>query len=62
MRNYILAIRSIKHLLSAYYIPDAENTPNSHERCFYVRVNILIASLIAIYHISQTVSMQNLLE
>lgn len=61
MRNGILAIYFIKYLLSAYYIPGAKNTPNSHEHCFYI-VNIPIAFVIAICHSSQTVSMLNLLD
>lgn len=61
MRNGILAIHFIKYLLSAYYIPDAKNTPNSHEHCFYI-VNIPIAFLIAICHSSHTGSILNLLD
>lgn len=47
MRNGFLAIRSIKYISSAYYIPDAENTPN-HHGCYFYRVNIPVAFLAAI--------------
>lgn len=61
MRNGILVIHVIKYLLSAYYIPDAKNTPNSHEHRFYI-VNMPIAFVIVICHSSQTESMLNLLD
>ena len=61
LRRLTDAIHSVKYLLSAYYMPDAKDTRHSHEHCLYI-VNIPSSFLVALCHISQTVSMQNLLD